>query len=192
MIKYLFTRNNVLCYDKNDNRGSYMKNEENGILDARTLACYIEDYYKENFKKDVISPIKLQKSLYFCFAYWGGFARKSNMNKKMPKEIDLTNNEWLFDNKIEAWMYGPVVPDVYHESNLNKYKKENLFLNNEYVKEFVDNVLDDILSANDFKLVEISHEDKCWKKSFNRQNMFHNIEIQKEDIIREYAKNYQN
>lgn len=163
-----------------------MENEK-GIFDARELANYIIDYYEINFKEE-ISPLKLQKTLYFCFAYWGGFMRKSNGYNE-NKEIQLDYDEWLFPNVIEAWVYGPVVPDVYHERNLKDYKKDNLFDGKKYLKEYIDNVLNDVLPSNDFKLVEISHEDECWKKHFKKKNMFHNIEIPKEDIIKEYAKN---
>lgn len=159
----------------------YMK----GIFDARELAVYIKDYYKKNESGKEISPLKLQKSLYFCFAYWGGFMRKSNNAEN--KEIELNFSEYLYDNPIEAWVYGPVIPDVYKEKNLEDYRNNDLFKGKEYVQEFVDNVLNDILPVNDFKLVDISHEDQCWKKHFKKRNIFHNIEIPKEDIIREYA-----
>lgn len=173
-----------LWYDILKSRGMDM---EKGILDARTLACYIKNYYLSKFKRE-ISPLKLQKALYFCFAYWGGFMRKSNKFKD-SKEIQLDYSEYLFDNVIEAWVYGPVVPDVYHEKDLTKFEDKNLFAGKEYLQEYIDNVLDDILSVNDFKLVEISHEDECWKKHFKKKNIFHNAEIPKEDIIAEYAKN---
>ncbi len=159
-----------------------MKN--NGILDARTLACYIKEYYKTNFKKEDISPLKLQKALYFCFAYWGGFARLMKTNKN---EIEKEYNEILFPNTIEAWVYGPVVPDVYHETNLEKYKKINPFKDN-FVKEYINGILNDVLAANDFKLVEVSHQDKCWKKNFKPNSKFHNCVIPPEEIISEYAK----
>lgn len=163
-----------------------------GILDAKTLACYIIKYYQEKFTQEEISPLKLQKSLYFCFAYWGGFIRKNNSYSDETKEITLNYSEYLFDNKIEAWVYGPVIPDVYqeyHSNNLNKYENNNLFNDIRYVQEYINNILDDILPLNDFKLVEISHEDQCWKRHFKGKNMFHNIEIPKEEIIREYVKN---
>ncbi len=154
-----------------------------GIVSAKELACYITDYYAEKFSK-VISPIKLQKSLYFCFAYWGGFVRKS---KLADTEITINKSEWLFDENIEAWVYGPVVPDVYHDNNLMSNRNEFLFCNDEDVKEFVDGVLDDILNVSDFKLVEVSHSDNCWKKNFDPNSERHNIVIDKEDIIAEYA-----
>ena len=155
-----------------------------GIVSAKELACYITDYYNEKFSK-VISPIKLQKSLYFCFAYWGGFVRKS---KLADTEITINKSEWLFAENIEAWVYGPVVPDVYHEDNLMSNQNENLFCGNEDVQEFVNGVLDDILNVSDFKLVEVSHSDNCWKKNFDPNSERHNVVIDKEDIITEYAK----
>lgn len=46
------------------------------IKDVRELAIYIKDEYIKFAKgKNEISPIKLQKALYFCFAYWGGFVK---------------------------------------------------------------------------------------------------------------------
>lgn len=158
------------------------------ILSAKELANYIKHYYFDNFNGKKISPLKLQKSLYFCFAYWGGFIYKNK--DASNKEIDLNYPPYLFDEKIEAWAYGPVIPDVYHEINLDKYDNRKLFDGKEDVQEFVNNILDDILSVNDFKLVEISHEDQCWKKHFKESNVFHNIEIPKDEIIKEYAKNY--
>lgn len=155
-----------------------------GIVSAKELACYITDYYNEKFSK-LISPIKLQKSLYFCFAYWGGFVRKS---KLADTEITINKSEWLFAENIEAWVYGPVVPDVYHEDNLMSNRNENLFCDDEDVKEFVNGVLDDVLNVSDFKLVEVSHSDNCWKKNFDPNSERHNVVIDKEDIIAEYAK----
>lgn len=154
-----------------------------GLLNAKELACYIIEYYREHFAKE-ISPIKLQKSLYFCFAYWGGFVRKSTFNNT---EITINKSEWLYDENIEAWVYGPVVPDVYFDSNIMQNKNEKLFFKNEDVKEFVDGVLDDVLCVSDFKLVEVSHSDNCWKKNFDPNSDHHNNIIDKEDIIKEYA-----
>ena len=48
-----------------------------------------------------IDNLKLQKLLYYCQAV----------------NLVLTKTP-LFDDKIQAWLYGPVVPNIYHE-----YKK---------------------------------------------------------------------
>ena len=81
-----------------------MKGENRGILDVLELANYIA--YKHKEKKGIdISPLKLQKSLYFLFAYWGGFVRKGKQNPEYT-EIDLTDfDEYLFDEEFEAWLY---------------------------------------------------------------------------------------
>ncbi len=160
--------------------------EMRGLVKAKELACYISEYYNEKTGK-IISPIKLQKSLYFCFAYWGGFVRKSKLQNT---EITIEKSEILFDENIEAWVYGPVVPEVYRESKIYQYKNDNLFENNEEVKEFIDGILDDIKDVSDFKLVEVSHGDNCWRKNFNPNCSTHNTIIDKEDIISEYAKIY--
>lgn len=161
--------------------------EKKGIFSALDLAGYIKYKYSnlENRISDDISPLKLQKSLYFCFAYWGGFVRKGK-NKK--SEINLNDSEYLFDERIEAWVYGPVIPLVYHTKNIEKNDGTSLFSGKLYIKEFIDGLLNDLLSVSDFKLVEASHNDECWKKNFRKSEIFHNNEIPKEEIIKEYAK----
>ena len=59
---------------------------------AETVAAYILD------KQEPISAMKLHKLLYYCQAWhlvWDA--------------------EKLFDNRIEAWRDGPVVPDIYQD-----------------------------------------------------------------------------
>lgn len=161
------------------------------ITTAENLAVYIMDKYrKENDGKE-ISPLKLQKSLYFCFAYWGGFVRKGKMTKGELTEIDLEDfDEKLFDEEIEAWVYGPVVPVVYKkckDGSIENYRNENIFKNKEYVKEYIDGILHDLFKASDFTLVEIAHEDKCWRNNFDFKKMSHNNVIKAEEIIDEYS-----
>ena len=157
----------------------------NGIFDARELAAYISKKYIEKFNKNV-SPVRIQKTLYFCFAYWGGFVRRGKQNNS---DISVENlSEYLFANKIEAWVYGPVIPDVYFESNIDKYYNSNMFVGKEMEKELIDNVIEDTFEINDFRLVDISHKDNAWISKFHYDEQFHNNEIKKEDIISEYAR----
>ena len=163
---------------------------------AIELALYIKKKYLEyskNVNKRIISPIKLQKSLYFLFFYFWQFIRNNKENKDSV-EVDYSNySEYLFDDRIEAWTYGPVVPRVFiadKEGKLNKEPDEN-YLNNEKdvaKKEFIDNLLEELFEIDDFSLVRISHEDDCWRKQYNEEDKRHNREIQKEDIINEYYK----
>ena len=153
---------------------------------AKEVAAYIQKYFFDKTGKE-ISPLRLQKTLYFVFAYWGGFVAKSKMQK--DKEINLEDyNEFLFDERIEAWVYGPVIPDVYFETDISKFYKEDLFNGMEQVKEVVDDVIDDTIKVSDFRLVDISHSDRVWKNSFSYEEEFHNNEIDKVEIVKEYAR----
>lgn len=162
------------------------------MFNAIQLAGYIINYYKNKFGEE-ISSIKLQKTLYFLFAFWGGFVRKSHEADPESVEEIIQEDECLFNNKIEAWVYGPVVPDVFVAFKTKTieqlYKGEELLFSgtNPLVKNTIDGMLDDILPISDFKLVSISHEDKCWSNNFDVLQTKHHNEIQKEDIIKEYA-----
>ena len=157
-------------------------------LKAIDLAKYINYKYLEmsNRVTKEISPLKLQKSLYFCFAYWGSFVYCGEKNES---ELNLGFSKYLFSESIEAWVYGPVVPNVYRsKENLNECNPEEIFKGKEYIRDFIDGILKDVLQASDFRLVEIAHQDKCWKDNFNPDDLIHNREIDKDEIIREYAR----
>lgn len=162
------------------------------MFDARQLAGYIISCYKEDYSND-ISSIKLQKALYFLFAFWGGFVRKSKDADPDSIEEVIDEEEILFNNRIEAWVYGPVVPDVYTEFKYGLIEQNycgtaELFKDtNSIVKDTIDSMLNDIFPIADFKLVSISHEDKCWINNFDVSEKKHNKEIPAEEIIREYA-----
>ena len=159
------------------------------IFNVKELAAYIQKKYEES-KQMQISPIKLQKSLYFLFAYWGGIVRKSVIYPLSVEENFSKYDEYLFNEDIEAWVYGPVIPDVYHETNINKFYNKNLFDGKEKIKEFIDGLLEELFSVSDFTLVEISHKDNAWIRNFSHSSQFHNNKIPKEDIIEEYVSKY--
>jgi len=156
-------------------------------LDAKELAAYIQKKYLDTYERE-ISPIKLQKSLYFLFAYWGGFVRKSKLYPEAVEESFSKYNEYLFDEEFEAWVYGPVVPTVYREKNLERFYNDKLFEGKEQLKEFVDDLLKDLFLTSDFSLVDISHSDNSWKNNFDYNDKFHDKKIDKEQIIEEYSR----
>lgn len=160
--------------------------------EAVQLALYIRKKYLEyekNIDKRIISPIKLQKSLYFLFAYWGQFI-KSNKENQDSVEVNYSNySEYLFNDRIEAWTYGPVVPEVFTAEKsgwLDNLKVSNYLENEIEKKEFIDNLLNQLFEIDDFGLVRLSHEDLCWKKYYIESDEKHNREIPKEEIIDEY------
>jgi uncharacterized phage-associated protein len=160
--------------------------------EAIKLAVYIREKffeYKKNINKRVISPIKLQKSLYFLFAYWGKFILE---NKENPDSVEVDYSEYdefLFHDEIEAWTYGPVVPVVFASEKsgyLDCLKIDNYLEDDIVKKEFIDNLLDQLFEIDDFGLVNISHQDECWRKYYRQEDERHNREIPKKEIIDEY------
>lgn len=65
------------------------------MYDANEVAKLIIDVCMDEGKP--ITNLKLQKILYFL---WIDRYKRTG--------------EYLFDNRVEAWYYGPVVPDVYY------------------------------------------------------------------------------
>lgn len=156
-------------------------------FNAKELAAYIQKMYYEEKQKE-ISPIKLQKSLYFLFAYWGGMVRKSKLYPEAVEENFGKFSENLFEEDIQAWVYGPVIPAVYREKNIMQFYKEDLFKGKEVLKEFIDDMLKDLFNTSDFTLVEVSHSDNSWKANFDYNDEFHDAVIKKEQIIEEYSR----
>lgn len=161
--------------------------------EAIKLAAYIRKKYmdyKRNIEKREISPIKLQKSLYFLFAYWGKFIRENRENPDSV-EVDYSSyNEYLFDDKIEAWTYGPVIPSVFsaEKCEILPFVDIDGYLAEDHVKrEFIDDLLHQLFAISDFSLVDLSHQDECWKNYYIENDKKHNREIPKEDIINEYC-----
>lgn len=157
------------------------------MLSVLDLAVYIQnDYHGKTGKQ--ISNIKLQKSLYFLFAMWGGFIQKARENEdNVEDNLSTKYDSELFSDRIEAWTYGPVVPIVYH--NIDSYRKTHpkFDIDDEFLKSFVDSVLKDIYAVSDFKLVDISHEDSSWRNNYCYNDERHDKEMPHEMIISEYA-----
>lgn len=164
------------------------------MFSALDLACYINDRHKEKFGIN-ISNIKLQKSLYFLFAYWGGIVEKSRRNPESVEENYADYNNHLFEDEIQAWTYGPVVPKVYHEfENYYEYLYDSETIEEQlayeckgHLKPFIDTLLEEIFSISDFKLVDISHEDQAWQRQYIVNELQHNRIISKGVILDEYA-----
>lgn len=128
-------------------------------------------YYLHAQKPD-ISPLKLQKSLYLLFAYFGAFYSQDSLcgehegSARMP---DL-----LFDAEFEAWQSGPVIREVWIQNKagiytLNAQMKEEaatILSANQEAKAFVDDIFSQILAVSDFTLSDLCKQDQCWKDAF--------------------------
>jgi len=160
------------------------------FLDVKILAAYIEKKFLDE-KNNKISPLKLQKSLYFLFAFWGGFIIKNrNLDHSKEQEVNYDDlSPFLFNSNIEAWYYGPVIPEVYRCTDIMSYRNDQFIDDLDYrVREFIDDLLKQLFDVSDFTLVNISHADNIWKKYYNDDDDIHNNVIPSQEIINEYAE----
>ena len=161
--------------------------ESKGIFKAIDLARYLNYLHNDKFSRD-ISPLKLQKVLFFLFGEWGAFIQKSSVNKSGDWERLQNYSKYLFGEDIEAWLYGPVVKVVYDEFNNEKISEKDIFDTESrlYVGEFIKDLALELFELSDFRLVELSHQMNCWKKNFVDNAERHNKVIDKEEIIEEF------
>lgn len=166
--------------------GGYMKK---GIFKALELAEYLNYKYNKQYGSN-ISPLKLQKVLFFLFAEWGGFVVKNDIQPSTDGSLIVKKfSPYLFSEEIQAWIYGPVVKEVYDNFKNGKNDGTKLFTddNKLYIKDFIDDLSNDLFKLSDFRLVELSHQTECWKNSFISTEPYHNNPIDKDDIINEFA-----
>lgn len=104
-----------------------------------------------------VDQLKLQKLLYYTQAVY--MVRNESFEKCM------------FNNKIEAWMYGPVIPEVYR--NYKKYSfdiipknkvKKNI-LTTEQIQT-IDMVLEYYGAMTGVELISRTHQEEPWKNVY--------------------------
>lgn len=136
--------------------------------------------------KQAISPIKLQKAMYFLFAFYGGKIKLLNLQKDADKK-DIQ----LFTPCFEAWAYGPVDREIYYKFKNDEYKDIDVTNNyleglSEFDKGFILDMTESIFNTSDFGLVNLSHKDISWKSNFDYDNPNKSSKISSEAIIDEY------
>lgn len=144
-------------------------------------------------KVDSLSPLKLQKGLYFLYAYYSAMYGSKLDNEEAEITYDLPSE--LFPAEFEAWNYGPVIRSVYNERKAGEENYQemarnfdpNQFFNSDSKKEvqsFIDDLFAQINRASDFSLVDRSHEDKAWENAFSKGK---STIIPNEAIVNEYG-----
>ena len=102
--------------------------------------------------QELLSNMKLQKLLYYA---QGLFL--------------VVNDSLLFKEKIEAWTYGPVIPNLYHfykEYGANGIPANSGFdplLIDEDTRDILDEIYEVFGQFSAIRLMEIAHSDKCWE-----------------------------
>lgn len=136
---------------------------------ALDVANYIV-WYVESNKLGTVTPLKLQKILYYVYTTY---------LKRHDKP--------LFADNFEKWQYGPVVTEVYHTFKMHGFnhisatkprlehdttklfgiKKvefdPNLFLDNTDFIDDANKVIDNLVRKGAFDLVEMTHIEPAWK-----------------------------
>lgn len=144
----------------------------NKKITAIDIANYVIWKAKNTYKVGVTN-LKLQKLIYFIYA-------------KHLADGDIK----LFDEAIEKWQYGPVVPSVYHafkdygvyEINQTKskfsldsssgkpvlktedFEPSIITLNSNVKCNLIDDVLEKYIHKDAYELVEITHQHPMWAK----------------------------
>lgn len=136
-----------------------MPNVQTTPMSSSDIAKYF--LMRASLDGDLITPLKMQKLVYLAYA------------KTLAK-----NNKKLFEEKIEAWPMGPVVPSLYNE--LKRYgsspipesyigtRKDFKNVENKFspdLKATVDEVYENYIGKSAFELVTLVHEDLAWKKA---------------------------
>ena len=128
-------------------------------------------------KMGKLSTVKLQKLLYYTQAW-----------------TLVWDDEPLFNERIEAWLNGPVVPDLYYihrgkfslkAENLSEGNEDNL-TNNQ--KKSIDIVLKDYGAKSSQWLSELTHLEDPWKEA--RKGLLPNVRGNHEITLASMAEYY--
>lgn len=129
-----------------------------------------------------ITPLKLQKSLYMLFAFYIVAIRSGReTNEDIPDR--------LFKADFEAWTSGPVIRDVYQKVKDNSYQARAYNFRTKAVdleiRDFIDNLVSQIMQKSDFALMIRSREDESWKSAIKKGKT---TPIPMDDIVAEYER----
>lgn len=104
--------------------------------------------------KDSMSPKKLQKLVYYAYA-WVLILMNENED-----DLDIK----LFDSRIEAWIHGPLLPELYHEYRGKSMipQKSSVPCFDEDIEDIMEQVWDvyGIYTGN--QLESITHKESPW------------------------------
>lgn len=146
-----------------------------GKYSVDTISKYIINYSNEHFGG--ISNLRLQKLLYF-----------------VQVEFIKETGQAAFNEEIEAWSFGPVVPEIYRKYKVfgredislaifNEDDVSNKIKNDDKI--IINNVLDKASNKPTAELVRISHIQKPWQDAYAYAKLM-GVGIISKESIREY------
>lgn len=159
--------------------------EKEGLVYPPTVTALLDiDRVQVNFKDvsnyilslsdpddgDLISNLKMQKLLY----YVQGFSL-------------VLLNETMFDNEIQHWTHGPVVPEAYHEykafgsAGIQLPEEFNLAMFSDKQKEVLNDVYAVYGQYSAWKLRQMTYEESPWLNTKENEVISHGL-------LKEYFK----
>lgn len=148
------------------------------IMKALDVASYFIELANKTPEND-LTNLKLQKLLYY-----------------VQGKYIAQNDAPIFEDKVEAWKYGPVVADVYHTFKVcGQFPVTTFDVNYDSAeldadsKSFVEKIWEDIGEKySGFFLVQTTHKNGTpWAKHFNEDGR--NIEIPQSDLKEYFTAN---
>lgn len=140
------------------------------------------------------TPIKIQKTLYFLFAFYDSSYGIEKNNQQKNEFTDSNYPQYLFEPNFEAWMYGPIDVDVYKSTKQDSYSpkkldksKMNNILNKsekENIYTLINDICSEVDNVDDFTLITRTQEDISWIKTYETSNKI----MQPENIVKNYEK----
>lgn len=113
------------------------------------------------------------------------FSFKSQSDEELPSNLKLQKLVYyaqglhivcyghpLYKEKIKAWKYGPVVPDLYHAYKRygasgvppeDNFSPESIDLD---TREFLNEIYTVFGQFSAFRLMDSTHQDKCWQDAY--------------------------
>ena len=158
--------------------------EKETVYNRITFADYLAIRYKEQYREDILI-LKMNKVLYFCFAYYGAYARAGKNNKEnIELEISEDVKEYLFNVEFKAGIYGPYIEIL--PQYQNRYSIQGTYIEDIYTSEvkYLDPLIRDLFNANEFDSMDISKKDEEYKRAKNNNYGIMN----NENVIDEYCK----
>ncbi|RXJ14966.1 DUF4065 domain-containing protein [Bacillus albus] len=125
---------------------------------AKVTAYDVAEYFLSKSKPNTeqsITHLKLQKLLYYAQGW----------------HLAIREGKALFDNEIQAWVHGPVCPDIYKQYSkydyfeINPTEEPQIIANNLSVKVILDAVWEAYGNYDGKFLEELTHQEEPWLKA---------------------------
>lgn len=152
------------------------------------------------YKLSDASAIKIQKTLYFLFAFYGATYGELSGDGNVAELESVNYTKFLFKPNFEAWKYGPVDIDVYTAYRNDQYEAVGLTedkLNEKLtpsekrnVLQFIDSIIQQTDEVDDFTLIDRTREDDAWHNSFEEKDGEMHRKMNPQVIVDEYAQKY--